>query len=412
VDEPLLPPRSDAVELVLNRHATRRAAGLPTVTVLAGPVGAAIAAFRAWANRRGHPVRVGSDSNLRGVATLFAQAAVGNRDLAADAYSYLASHTGRPVPELRAEIAGMTRHDLDQFFAANDARLPPGDGVQTARRVCEATLTGEASGVEWIMAGAAPLAVLSGLAALVPADGAPACLLTPPASGGVREWFDAAGAAGAAVAACVPNFPTAVVIPPAEWSRYLAEAPDNRVKALLQEGAVELPVLGEREVTELLSRSGTGRVPPTVLPVIADGVPAPFAAALASAVAAPVAAATADEDEDARSAAERFLYEFLELLPATAGRFELNADAGFRFGPRAAEVDLLARDLRIAVEIDGYYHFRDASNYRRDRLKDWELQRRGFLVLRFLADDIIPRLEEVRDRILAAIALRSAGPAV
>lgn len=232
-------------------------------------------------------------------------------------------------------------------------------------------------------------------------------LLTPSTSGGIREWFDAAGATAAAVAARAPGFPIAIAIPCAAWSRYLADAPDSRVKALLREGAIELPVLGEREVAELLSRSGTDRIPPTVLPVIGDGVPAPFAAALVNAAAAPAAAA--DDDDPARSAAERFLYEFLELLPATAGRFELNADAGFPFGPRAAEVDLLAHDLKIAIEIDGYYHFRDDDNYRRDRLKDWELQRRGFLVLRFLANDIIPRLEEVRDRILAAVALRTAG---
>jgi hypothetical protein len=403
------PLRIGAVELVLDRHATRRAAGLPTVTVLAGPVGAAIAAFRAWANGRGHPVRVGSDPSLPAVATLFARAALGSRELATGACSYVASHTGRPVAELRAALAGMTPYDLDQFFEANDARLPPGDGTRVARLVCEATLAGESPGAERIVAGADPLVVLTGLAALIPQDGTPAVLLRPPTPDGIREWFGAAGAAAAAVAARVPSFPIALAVPAAEWSRYLSEAPDGRMKALLQEGAIELPVLGEREVAELLARSGTDHVPPTALPVIAGGVPAPFAAALATAAAAPAAAATADEDDAARSAAERFLYEFLELLPATAGRFELNADAGFRFGPRAAEVDLLARDLRIAVEIDGYYHFRDAENYRRDRLKDWELQRRGFLVLRFLADDIIPRLEDVRDRILAAVALRTAG---
>ena len=90
-------------------------------------------------------------------------------------------------------------------------------------------------------------------------------------------------------------------------------------------------------------------MPTAVLPILSEGVPGTFAAALAEATAAPLGAATADEDDAARSAAERFLYEFLELLPATAGLFELNADVGFRFGPRAAEVDLLARDLRIAV---------------------------------------------------------------
>jgi hypothetical protein len=184
----------------------------------------------------------------------------------------------------------------------------------------------------------------------------------------------------------------------------MADAPETRVKAVIREGAIELAVMEHQDVEQLLTGSGTAGVPDVVRPLIADGVPTTFAVALATAT----TATTAEPDDAARSAAERFLFEFLELLPATAGRFELNADPGFRFGPRAAEVDLLARDLHIAIEIDGYYHFRDADNYRRDRAKDWELQRLGFLVLRFLADDILPRLEGVRDRIISAVTLRTA----
>ena len=43
----------------------------------------------------------------------------------------------------------------------------------------------------------------------------------------------------------------------------------------------------------------------------------------------------------------------------------------------------------LAVEIDGYYHFQDADAYRRDRRKDLELQKRGFLVVRVLAEDVV-----------------------
>ena len=44
-----------------------------------------------------------------------------------------------------------------------------------------------------------------------------------------------------------------------------------------------------------------------------------------------------------RSAAERFLLEFLESLPETAGQFELNAALDFPFGNHVAEVDFLCR---------------------------------------------------------------------
>lgn len=403
-----LPTGSDAIELVLNRHAARRAAGLPTVSVLVGPVGAGISAFRTRAGDRGQAVHLGSSTNLAEVTSLFVQATAAARDLADDTCSYLAARTGRLLPELRAALGTMTRHDLNQFFAANDTQLPPGDGTRFARCVWEAIVAGQSPATQWPLECAGPLAALSGLTAVIPIESIPAVLLTPPASRDVREWFHAAGGVAVAVATHVPKIPIAVVIPPTEWCRYLADVPESRVKAFLREGAIELPVMSPREIEQLLTRFDPTRIPDLVRTVVVAGVSSTFATAFATAATTPPVAATAEEDDAARSAAERFLYEFLELLPATAGRFELNGEAGFRFGPRAAEVDLLARDLQIAIEIDGYFHFRDLDNYRRDREKDWELQRRGFLVLRFLADDLLPRLEDVRDRILAAVVLRTA----
>ena len=64
---------------------------------------------------------------------------------------------------------------------------------------------------------------------------------------------------------------------------------------------------------------------------------------------------------------------------------------------------ILARGHRLVIELDGYYHFQDVEAYRRDRRKDWELQHRGFLVLRFLAQDVVARLEEILDTILSAV---------
>jgi hypothetical protein len=100
---------------------------------------------------------------------------------------------------------------------------------------------------------------------------------------------------------------------------------------------------------------------------------------------------------------------FLESLPETAGRFEQNATFDFEFGARAAELDLLCRSPRVAIELDGYFHFLGPDDYRRDRTKDWELQRRGFVVLRFLAEDVIPRLETIRERILDALTFIPLG---
>ena len=91
----------------------------------------------------------------------------------------------------------------------------------------------------------------------------------------------------------------------------------------------------------------------------------------------------------ARSLAELTLFEALEQMPATAGRFRLNQRlVAVRFGNADAEIDLLAPAERIAVEIDGFHHFGDAAHYRRDRRKDLLLQARGYMVLRVLAEDV------------------------
>ncbi|MDY0166619.1 MAG: DUF559 domain-containing protein [Thermoguttaceae bacterium] len=111
----------------------------------------------------------------------------------------------------------------------------------------------------------------------------------------------------------------------------------------------------------------------------------------------------------ARSATEAFLYRRLESLPATAGRFSLNAALPIPFdGAGKMEVDLLCADARIAVELDGPQHLGSPDAYRRDRRKDLLLQEHGYLVLRFLAEDVGKELDAVLDAILRAMVNRGA----
>jgi very-short-patch-repair endonuclease len=59
------------------------------------------------------------------------------------------------------------------------------------------------------------------------------------------------------------------------------------------------------------------------------------------------------------------------------------------------EVDFLCRDARLVIEIDGMQHLSDPDSWRRDRRKDALLQSHGYFILRFLADDMGKRLDEV-----------------
>lgn len=106
------------------------------------------------------------------------------------------------------------------------------------------------------------------------------------------------------------------------------------------------------------------------------------------------------------------MYRRLQTLPQTKGRLRLNAVLPIAFdGSGQLEVNLLCDDepgTRIAVEIDGDQHLGVPLAYRRDRRKDLLLQRNGYLVLRFLAQDLGKDLDRVLDTILGALA-RPAG---
>jgi very-short-patch-repair endonuclease len=109
----------------------------------------------------------------------------------------------------------------------------------------------------------------------------------------------------------------------------------------------------------------------------------------------------------ARSATEAFLYRRLQTLAITAGRFRLNAGLPIPFdGFSGMEVDLLCDKPCLAIELDGPHHLGDRVAYRRDRRKDRLLQENGYLVLRFLADDVAKDLDAVLDAILRVLANR------
>jgi very-short-patch-repair endonuclease len=127
-----------------------------------------------------------------------------------------------------------------------------------------------------------------------------------------------------------------------------------------------------------------------------------------AAVSAEAEAKTPTEGE-ARSAAEAFLFAVLDHRPQTRNRFRLNVPLDFHFGTRPAEGDLVATDARLVVEVDGYYHFRGQEAYRRDRRKDAALQEHKWLVIRFLAEDVVGDVQNVVEQIEYMLARRDAA---
>jgi superfamily II DNA or RNA helicase/very-short-patch-repair endonuclease len=142
--------------------------------------------------------------------------------------------------------------------------------------------------------------------------------------------------------------------------------------------------------------------------LVRDGVESPLATLFVQA-ARPLPL-DAEGINRARSATEAFLYRRLQTLPATSGRFRLNARLSIAFdGPCGMEVDLLCDNPRLAIELDGPQHLGDAAAYRSDRRKDQLLQENSYMVLRFLAEDVARDLDAVLDAILRVLANRGSS---
>jgi hypothetical protein len=108
-----------------------------------------------------------------------------------------------------------------------------------------------------------------------------------------------------------------------------------------------------------------------------------------------------------RSFVEAFLFYRLETLPETKGLFKLNHILSILFdGLSGMEVDLVCLDAYVVIEIDGMQHLASKEAYRTDRRKDLLLQEAGYMVLRFLAEDISKNLDMVLDAVLRVLQKR------
>lgn len=139
--------------------------------------------------------------------------------------------------------------------------------------------------------------------------------------------------------------------------------------------------------------------------LIQDGIDPPLARLFVHATRPPEQGAKGEAR--ARSASEKFLYQRLQTLPATKGKFQMNQSLSIPFNERGQmEVDFLCQEKHIVIEVDGDQHLADKTHYRRDRKKDALLQQNGYLVLRFLTTDLAKKLDQILDAIQRILAAR------
>lgn len=458
---------SSALVHRLARHQERRRARIPTVSVLSGPVLAGVEVWRAWL--AGEP-RGGVeclDAPGPDLAASWLASLLVSRDLMADVLSALAREAPSALApdaspaELGRRLGRMSSLDQAQFLQALLDHGAAAGSVALCRALRAATdrlardrawqVIHALEDVFGARDQALAARVVAAFAALVPEPALPGLLVGASPAWQEPSMSQVAAWAGE-LAAMAPALPLAIAAEAALVRDYLAHAVESRAKALVRQGLVECEDMLARDSALAAADSWAFELDPafsrtharlrlmhrspelmaafdhaareyralrepgeqeTTATRASPASPAPAPAAPASRPAGASARGheQAEPGDRARSAAERLLFRALESLPETTGLFALNQRLDIVFGSAPVEVDLLCQGLGIAVEVDGYYHFRDADAYRRDRRKDILLQLHRYLVVRCLADDVVVALDRVLDTILDAVVRRRAARA-
>lgn len=453
-------------QVELERHHLRRGAGIPTISVLVGPPGTAVSLWRQWSRDQGRPVLVANHTDQSQIVQQWLACASANCGLDEAALAWLAESGGRHVSELEESLSGKTKHErhvvlqriLERCEARDAAELCQWILDRSEHEPADAKRFADALSMLFTGREDPAMSCLAALTRLMPTNASPTLILgSKDDASGASTWIHAASRIVTRIAEGVPNLPIALAIPAADFRQYVELAEESRRIAMLRESVVRLDRLKAGAIRWNIEKTigdMAACMEDSIHRLLRDGCSDELARAFTDAASAvllddrmntfghrerslnddrartegsrgiaaetaPTSTARSSEeksnvrpsqaDDEARSAVERFLFERLQSLPETAGHFELNGKLPAEFGPAGeAEVDLLGRQLLMGIEIDGYYHFQDPDCYRRDRRKDLALQKKDYLIVRVLAEDVVTRLDATLDVILDAVSFRRA----
>lgn len=398
-----MPPLTSTPLMLLARHAERRAASLATVSVLVGPVSIGLALWKQHA--AGRPLLASPTAESADWLHSWLQSGRARRALVAG----LAERCGQPSFGRLPVLCASTDHTLATL--ARSLQAQAGDDPGTAFALLRALRAAEQGHTAAIPMPTSP----------TPASIPSARLLSLAADWCMPQRLPALvghalpdpDAALSAVERCAqlamrcPAWPIALCLTQSVHAACLKPPRRSRAAAWLESGRVVVGhCLSHDDVTATTAFNSPVNARERSLP---DAV-IPLHVQAAESLADAHRQQTSMSIERARSHAEQLLHACLEHCPETAGLSQLNVPLDIPFGPRPLEVDLLIASHRVAIEVDGYHHFRDADRYRRDRRKDRLLQLHGYLVLRVLADDVVDQLETVLSTVRDTLANRDWRP--
>jgi len=447
----LAEPAFAACHTTLQLHQLQRAAEIPTVSVLVGATSLGISVWRHWSIDCSRRALVTTETDLGRIVRKWIERVLEIDGLEDVALAWLAKSCGQRPSELKQSLSGKSEYERDLVLRPLVDRSADPDVAKLCKWLIERTQDAPPSDARTVLfsdredAGVSELRIVN---RMMGRDTAPTLLVVAPEDrAGPSAWFDAAAEMLVTIAQAVPGLPVALAIPAHDFDRHIESAKESRAIAMLRETVLRLDGLEAAAIRRHIEESlgdVASCVDDSIRRLVRDGCSEELTYAFTEAACALLAGKDMPErlpdghlaeragtmageavrdgerlnkrnpdvpatrsDDEARSAAERFLFERLQSLPETSGLFELNGKLVADFGPTGkAEVDLLARRAELAIEIDGYYHFQDLDCYRRDRRKDVALQKLGYLVLRVLAEDVVMRLDATLDAIFDAVSFR------
>ena len=302
--------------------------------------------------------------------------------------SFLAKQRNWSLGQCSERLSRLNAYELNIFWQATDISILSSRAQKFLHYLAENITQNKDITLEQIqtIGQQNPDAIFATIAELVPVTKLPALLVEVSNSDDATDIFTTL----VYIASSVPELPLAVVIESNTFKSYLLSAKESHTKTLLREGVIEIPALARSQLKELLAKQFEKLPTDTKESFYKLAEQGATSAMLEEFLTVSTKTqnislkASKDQQDAARSEAERYIFARLESQASTSGVFELNGKlAEITFGNRSIEVDLLARELKVAVEIDGYYHFQKPESYRRDRAKDFLLQKKRFSSITF-----------------------------
>lgn len=403
-------------------HQSQRCQAIPTLSVLQGKAIAARQLWTQWSKQTERSTGVGVYTSIAALLeTWLAGMALQDRsspsgaatpttmaqydDLRSRILQNVATLANRPAIELTAWLAHTSDYQRQLFWQQLAPLSEDGERLRAMLDWLPAFPSPEPQAKPLALADSTTvLASFAAIARLFPPSAVPGVLVLLPED----DRAVVALTALAQLVEAVPQIPVALALSVTQVQYLLNQLPESRAKAMLRGGLIDVPSpelgqirqrlsehkLDSERIQSLLHLAETHGSTPDVLDTaltLLDPAQQPE---------------TAEAADTYRSQAEWFLFQYLEAKPTTTGRFQMNARLDIDFGGRPMEVDFLDDAAKIVIELDGHYHFQCLDNYRRDRRKDRLLQQQGFLVLRFLSEDVVSDLEGILDAVDQVLATR------